>query len=58
MHQANVRARGKVEEKLSVGIERLLALAESYPDLKANENFMSLQNELVETAPLLQRVGA
>ena len=54
MHQADVRARGKVEGKLSVGIERLLALAESYPDLKANENFMTLQNELVETENYLQ----
>ena len=54
MHQVDVRARGKVEEKLGAGIERLLALAESYPDLKANENFMSLQNELVETENYLQ----
>ena len=54
MRQADVRARGKVEEKLGAGIERLLALAESYPDLKANENFLSLQNELVETENYLQ----
>ena len=54
MQQADVRARGKVEEKLSAGIERLIALAESYPDLKANENFMNLQNELVETENYLQ----
>jgi len=54
MQQADVRSRGKVEEKLSVGIERLIALAENYPDLKANENFLSLQNELVETENYLQ----
>ena len=54
MQQADVRARGKVEEQLSVGIERLIALAESYPDLKANENFLNLQNELVETENYLQ----
>ena len=54
MQQADVRARGDVEEKLSVGIERLIALAENYPDLKANENFLSLQNELVETENYLQ----
>ena len=41
MQQADVRARGAAEEKLSAGIERLLALAESYPDLKANENFLA-----------------
>ena len=54
MHIADVRARGKAEEKLSAGIERIIALAENYPDLKANENFLSLQNELVETENYLQ----
>jgi LemA protein len=54
MHQAEIRARGKAEEKLSAGIGRLLALAENYPDLKANENFLNLQNELVETENYLQ----
>jgi len=49
-----VRARGRAEEKLSAGIERLIALAENYPDLKANENFLALQNELVETENYLQ----
>ena len=54
MQQADVRARGRAEEKLSAGIERLIALAENYPDLKANENFLGLQNELVETENYLQ----
>ncbi len=54
MRVADVRARGKAEEKLSAGVERIIALAESYPDLKANENFMGLQNELVETENYLQ----
>lgn len=54
MKVSDVRARGKVEEQLSAGIERIVALAESYPDLKANENFLNLQNELVETENYLQ----
>ena len=54
MQQADVRARGKAEQELSAGVERLIALAENYPDLKANENFMNLQNELVETENYLQ----
>jgi LemA protein len=54
MQQADVRARGRAEEKLSAGIERLIALAENYPDLKANENFLGLQKELVETENYLQ----
>ena len=31
---------------MSGGLIRLMALAEAYPDLKANENFLSLNNEL------------
>lgn len=54
MQQVDVRARGKVEEQLGAGLERLIALAESYPDLKANENFLNLQNQLVETENYLQ----
>jgi LemA protein len=54
MQVAGIRAKGKAEEKLSAGIERIIALAESYPDLKANENFLNLQNELVETENYLQ----
>ena len=54
MRIAEVRARGKAEEKLSQGLGRLIALAENYPDLKANENFLELQGELVETENYLQ----
>jgi len=54
MQTAEVRAKGKLEEKLSAGLERIIALAENYPDLKANENFLNLQNELVETENYLQ----
>lgn len=54
IHVADVAAKGEVEEKLSAGIERIIALAENYPDLKANENFLGLQNELVETENYLQ----
>jgi LemA protein len=54
MQQVDVRARGKVEEQLGAGLERLIALAESYPDLKANQNFLNLQNQLVETENYLQ----
>ena len=36
----------KTNEQINRGVSRLMALAESYPDLKANENFLSLQAEL------------
>ena len=54
MRVTDLDARGKAEEELSTGVQRLIALAESYPDLKANENFLNLQNELVETENFLQ----
>lgn len=54
MRKTDVSARGDAEEALSAGMLRLMALAESYPDLKANENFLNLQNELVETENYLQ----
>lgn len=42
--EEEMKASGEVTNALS----RLFALAESYPDLKANENFMNLQNKLTE----------
>ncbi|HIT11049.1 MAG TPA: LemA family protein [Candidatus Onthousia faecigallinarum] len=39
----------KANGELSQVLNRLFALAEAYPDLKANQNFMSLQNDLKET---------
>lgn len=35
--------------ELTNAINKLFALAEAYPELKANENFKQLQNELTET---------
>jgi LemA protein len=37
------------ENMLSQALGRLLAIVEAYPDLKANQNFLSLQNELTAT---------
>jgi len=34
------------EAQLKIALDKLLALAEAYPDLKANTNFLSLQAEL------------
>ena len=36
----------KANNELSGALSRLLVVAERYPELKANTNFMSLQNEL------------
>ncbi len=35
-----------VNNKLSQGINKIMALAEAYPDLKANENFKDLSSQL------------
>lgn len=40
---------GSAEQGLSGALGRLFALAESYPDLKANENMMQLSEELTST---------
>jgi LemA protein len=37
------------EQALGSGLGRLLAVAESYPDLKANQNMLGLQEELTST---------
>jgi len=39
-------AQGTAEATLTGAISRLIALAEAYPDLKANQNFQQLQTEL------------
>jgi LemA protein len=39
----------KAEGELSGALARLMAVAEAYPDLKANQNFMALQEELTST---------
>ena len=36
----------KADGELTKAVNKLFALAESYPDLKANESFLSLQKEL------------
>lgn len=42
----DVAGRAQVEGMLSQALGRLLAVAEAYPDLKANQNFLQLQAEL------------
>ncbi len=38
----------QAENMLSGALRQLFALSEAYPDLKANQNFLSLQNELAD----------
>ncbi len=45
----NAHDREQAENALSRDVTKLIALAEAYPDLKANEQFLALQDELSET---------
>ena len=45
---------GEVETALSVGVQRLIALAEAYPDLEASQSFLSLQSNLTDTENQIQ----
>jgi LemA protein len=47
-------ARAQAENQLTGALRQLFALAESYPDLKANENFRDLQNSLGEIEEAIQ----
>jgi LemA protein len=47
--QQGPAARAQAENALTQTLGRLFALAEAYPNLKANENFLGLQNELANT---------
>jgi LemA protein len=45
----DVKAQAQADSMLTGALKSLFALAESYPDLKANQNFMMLQEELSGT---------
>jgi len=44
-----VRQQAQAENILTGALRQLFALSEAYPDLKANQNFMQLQEELTST---------
>jgi len=49
LSSAGAGERSKAEGELSSALSRLLAVVERYPDLKANQNFLALQEELTST---------
>lgn len=54
MSARGATARGAAEQELSGALKNVFALAESYPNLKANENFLELQRELSDTETKIQ----
>ncbi len=51
---AQLQAMAGAENQLTQSLGKLLAVAENYPDLKANQNFSQLQRELVDTENKIQ----
>jgi LemA protein len=49
-----VQETAQAENMLAGALKSLFAVAEAYPDLKANENFKALQDELVDTEDKIQ----
>jgi LemA protein len=50
----SLRDKAQLEDEMEAGLHRLIALAESYPELKADGNFLQLQRDLVDTEDHLQ----
>ena len=50
----DVASRAHAETALSLALSKLVALAENYPDLKASQNFLELQQQLSQLETELQ----
>lgn len=54
MSATNTTDRAAAENKLTQTLKSIFALGESYPTLRANENFLELQRELTDTETKIQ----
>ena len=54
MGAQNIQEKVKDENMLSGALKSLFAVAENYPDLKSNQNFMQLQSDLTDTEDKIQ----
>ena len=54
MNAKGIEAKGKAENMLSDTLKSLFALSENYPNLKASENFLQLQDEISDTENKIQ----
>lgn len=54
MNAKTVAEHGAAENMLSQTLKSLFAVSEAYPDLKANQNFLHLQEELTNTEDKIQ----
>jgi LemA protein len=49
MAAEGVDSQARAENEVTANLRQLLAVVENYPDLKANQNFLALQEELTAT---------
>lgn len=54
LNAKGVKETAVAENQFEGALKSLFAVAESYPDLKANQNFLQLQQELVDTEDKIQ----
>ncbi len=54
MGAQNIADKGKTENMLAGALKSVFAIAEAYPELKANQGFLSLQAELADTEDKIQ----
>lgn len=54
LNAQGVKDTAQAENMFEGALKSLFAVAEAYPDLKANQNFLELQNELVDTEDKIQ----
>jgi len=51
---SGIEKKGQIESQLSTKLHQLIALAEDYPDLKANQSFLDLQKNLTDVENHIQ----
>jgi LemA protein len=51
---SGIEKKGQIESQLSTKLHQLIALAENYPDLKANQSFLDLQKNLTDVENNIQ----
>lgn len=50
----SITDKAKVEGEISQSLKSLFAVAENYPELKANQNFLALQQQITDTEDKIQ----
>ena len=54
MGASNINDKAAAENNLAGALKSVFAIAEAYPDLKANQNFLDLQTQLTDTEDKIQ----